>query len=87
LETSRAQELSRAAGTGKPTGGSGASGEDQVQISSLSAALAAEGSQRAAHVQNLAAIFQAGKYQPDPVNVSHALVNHALQAGTAEGGE
>jgi hypothetical protein len=86
-ETSRAQELTRAAGAGKPTGGTGVTGEDQVQISSLSEALNAQATQRAAHIQNLAAVYQSGNYQVNSVDVSRALVNHALAAGTTEGSQ
>jgi len=84
-ETSRAQDVSRAATGGSPSSGSTAGGEDQVQISSLSSALAAQGSQRAAHVQQLAALYQSGRYQVNSMDVSKAMVNNALKAGGAEG--
>ena len=86
-ETSRAQELSRTTGTSKSVEGSSASGEDQVQISSLSETLAAQSSQRAARVQDLAGVFQSGRYQVNSVDVSKAIVNQALQAGSAEKGQ
>jgi anti-sigma28 factor (negative regulator of flagellin synthesis) len=83
-ETSRAEQLSRATGTGKSAAGQGASGEDQVQISSLSEAVATAQSQRAASVQRLAAVYQSGGYQVDSTSVSRALVDHALAAGGME---
>ena len=83
-ETSRAQELSRTSTTGGTSSGSTADGEDQVRISSLSEALSAQGSQRAARVQDLAAVYQSGRYQVNSMDVSHAIVNNALQAGSTE---
>jgi hypothetical protein len=83
-ETSRAQEATRASGSGKSAGGSGAVGEDQVQISSLSEAITAQSSQRAAFVQNLAAVYQSGRYQASPAAVGQALVDQALSAGSME---
>jgi anti-sigma28 factor (negative regulator of flagellin synthesis) len=82
-ETSRAQELSRTT-TGRTSSWSPAGGEDQVQISSLSEALSAQGSQRTARVQDLAAVYQSGRYQVNSMDVSHAIVNNALQAGSTE---
>ena len=83
-ETSRAQELSRTSTTGGTSSGSTADGEDKVRISSLSEALSAQGSQRAARVQDLAAVYQSGRYQVNSMDVSHAIVNNALQAGSTE---
>jgi anti-sigma28 factor (negative regulator of flagellin synthesis) len=83
-----AQDISRVSTGGhKPASGSGASGEDQVQISSISSTLSAQGSDRAARVQQLAAAYQSGNYQVNSVDVSKAMVNHALQSGSVEGGE
>ena len=84
-ETSRAQDVSGAATSARPSSGSTAGGEDQVQISSLSSALSAHGSQHAAHVQQLAATYQSGRYQVNSADVSKAIVNNALKAGSAEG--
>jgi anti-sigma28 factor (negative regulator of flagellin synthesis) len=83
--TGRTQDVSRAATT-TPSHSSGsiAGGEDQVQISSLSSSLTAQGSQRAAHVQALAALYQSGRYEVNSTEVSKALVNNALKAGGAE---
>jgi anti-sigma28 factor (negative regulator of flagellin synthesis) len=83
-ETSRDQELSRTSTTDGTSSGSTADGEDQVRISSLSEALSAQGSQRAARVQDLAAVYQSGRYQVNSMDVSHAIVNNALQAGSTE---
>jgi anti-sigma28 factor (negative regulator of flagellin synthesis) len=85
-ETSRAQDVSRAASLSPgSTSASSSSGEDQVQISSLSSALSAQGSQREAHVAQLAAAYQSGRYEVNAMDVSKALVNQALKAGGAEG--
>jgi anti-sigma28 factor (negative regulator of flagellin synthesis) len=83
-ETSRVQDVSRATTSGSHSSGS-TGGEDQVQISALSSALSAQGSQRAAHVQQLAAAYQSGRYEVNSTDVSRALVNNALKAGPAEG--
>ena len=80
-ETSRAQELSRTGSSSKTSGGAAAVGEDQVSISSLSEALTAQGSQRAARVQELAGAYQKGGYQANSMDVSRAILNNALQAG------
>ena len=85
-EASRAQEVSRAGDAGKPSTKSTTSGEDQVSISSLSESLAAQGSQHAARVQHLKALYQSGKYAVNAAEVSHAIVNHALKAGQTESG-
>jgi anti-sigma28 factor (negative regulator of flagellin synthesis) len=80
--------VSRATTSGPSSGsasGSTSSGEDQVQISSLSSALSAQGSQRAADVAQLAAAYQSGRYEVNSMDVSKAMVNNALKAGAAEG--
>jgi anti-sigma28 factor (negative regulator of flagellin synthesis) len=84
-EAARAQELSHTTTGGKPASGAAAGAEDQVQISSLSSTLTAQGSERAARVAQLAAAYQSGQYQVNSVEVSRAMVNHALQAGSVEG--
>jgi anti-sigma28 factor (negative regulator of flagellin synthesis) len=83
-ETSRAQDLSKASQSSKTSSGSAAGGEDQVQISSLSEALSAQGSQRTDRVQSLAAVYQNGGYQVNSMDVSRAIVNNALQMSGAE---
>jgi anti-sigma28 factor (negative regulator of flagellin synthesis) len=82
--TGRTQELSSPAPAAKPSSGTGAGGEDTVQISSLSTAVSSQGSDRAARVQALAAAYQSGQYEVNAMHVSRALVNHALQPGSAE---
>lgn len=86
-ETSRAQELSRTTTGGAPSSGSAAGGEDQVQISSVSSSLSAQGSERAGRVQELAGAYQSGQYHVNSLDVSKALVDHALKAGGVEGEE
>jgi anti-sigma28 factor (negative regulator of flagellin synthesis) len=84
--TGRAQELSRATtGGGHPASGSGGVGEDQVSISAISSSISSQGSDRAARVQQLAAAYQGGHYQVNATEVSRAMVNHALQAGSVDG--
>jgi anti-sigma28 factor (negative regulator of flagellin synthesis) len=84
-EATRTQDLSRATTGGKPTSGASSSGEDQVQISSLSSALTADGSQHAARVQQLSAVFQSGRYEVNSMDVSRAIVNQALTSPGMEG--
>jgi len=84
-EASRTQDLSRATTGSKPTSGASSSGEDQVQISALSSTLAADGSQHAARVQELSAVFQSGRYEVNSMEVSRAIVNQALTSPGMEG--
>jgi len=84
-EATRTQDLSRATTGGKPTSGASSSGEDQVQISSLSSTLTADGSQHAARVQQLSAVFQSGRYEVNSMDVSRAIVNQALTSPGTEG--
>jgi anti-sigma28 factor (negative regulator of flagellin synthesis) len=84
-EATRTQDVSRATTGGKPTFGAGSSGEDQVQISSLSSTLSADGTQHAARVQELSAIFQSGRYEVNSMDVSRAIVNRALTSPGMEG--
>ena len=86
-EAARTQELGHATSGSKAITPAGSGAEDQVQISSVSSALTAQGSERAAQVQALAAVYQSGHYQVNSMDVSRAIVNHALQAGGVEGGE
>jgi anti-sigma28 factor (negative regulator of flagellin synthesis) len=84
-EATRTQDLSRATTGGKPSSGAASSGEDQVQISSLSSTLTADGSQHAARVQELSAVYQSGGYNVNSMDVSRAIVNHALTSAGMEG--
>ena len=82
-EVSRAQDVSRSTpGSQKPA--SGGSGEDSVEISSVSSTLSAQSSDRAARVAQLAAAYQGGNYQVNSMDVSKALVNNALQSGKVD---
>ncbi|HUB77895.1 MAG TPA: flagellar biosynthesis anti-sigma factor FlgM [Bryobacteraceae bacterium] len=84
-EAARTQELSHATPAGKPASGAAAGAEDQVQISSLSSTITSQASDRAARVAQLASVYQTGQYQVNSVEVSRAMVNHALQSGSVEG--
>jgi hypothetical protein len=57
-------------------------GSDHVELShalgAISRALKAEGSGRAAHVQELAIAFQSGRYRPDAAATSRSMVAEAL---------
>ncbi|HUI55990.1 MAG TPA: flagellar biosynthesis anti-sigma factor FlgM [Bryobacteraceae bacterium] len=91
-EAHRAEELSRANAPSKqPSVGQIGSGEDQIQISSLSEHIAAQGSvqsaQQADKVRHLAAVYQSGQYHVDSRKVSSALVANALQNARTESGE
>src|SRR5579872_3301339 len=84
-ETSRAQDVARTIGGNRPNQGSGASGEDQVHISSLSESLSTQSVHHSNHVQSLKALYQAGRYHVDAASVSHAVVNNAIQSGATGG--
>lgn len=63
-------------------------GADQVDISSLSASLAASNaalaSQRAGRVSQLAALYARGQYHVDSMQLSRALISKAVGAGLVE---
>jgi anti-sigma28 factor (negative regulator of flagellin synthesis) len=82
---SRTQEVSTPHSGHRTSSSHSSGGDDQVQISSLSSSLAAHGSERASRVAQLAAAYQSGKYEVNSMDVSKAMVNHALQAGSTEG--
>jgi len=91
-EAHRAEELSRVHSPSKqPSVGQAGSGEDQIQISSLSEAIAAQGKVQSAHqadrVRHLAAVYQSGQYHVDSRKVSSALVANALHNERIENGE
>jgi anti-sigma28 factor (negative regulator of flagellin synthesis) len=88
-EASRNEELSRAGGAGKPSvAASSGGGGDQVQISSLSASIAAGSSQQDAaqfhRVQQIAAQHQNGTYHVDSLQLSRALVSDAIRNGAVD---
>ena len=70
-------------GFGANTGG------DQVEISSLSANIAATAAtladQQAARVNHLAAVYARGEYQADSMQVSRALIGGAVAGASPEG--
>lgn len=80
-EASRAQDVSRPTSSGKAAEGIASLGGDHVEISSLSASVASQSSQRSARVQELAAMYQSGRYEVNSMDVSRAIVNNALSAG------
>ena len=69
------------------SGTSGGAGSDRVELSStlghLAQALAADGSNRAARVQALAAQYQSGRYQADSMATGRGMIAEAL-AGAAQ---
>jgi anti-sigma28 factor (negative regulator of flagellin synthesis) len=86
-ETGRAQETQRAekgAGTGSSAKSASAFG-DRVELSStlgrLSQAISADGQERAARVQALAAQYQAGNYNTDSMATARGMVAEALATG------
>ena len=88
-EASRNEELSRTSTAGKqPVGGSSGEGGDHVQISSLSASIAAASSQQdgtqSHRVGQIAAQYQNGTYHVDSLQLSRALVSNAIRSGGVE---
>ena len=69
--------------------GAGIGGADQVDISSLSGAVAssvaAMASQQANRVSQLAALYASGKYHVDAVQLSRSLISEAISAGALGG--
>ena len=81
-EAGRAQETQRLeSGSGSRTAAA-KSGGDRVELSSTSAsvsrALTAHRSDRAAKVQELAAEYQSGRYKPDVAATSRGMISEAL---------
>ncbi len=68
----------------------GGSGEDRVELSSLSESIASAGrigdAQQAGRVRQLASLYATGRYQVDSLDVSKAIVAEALGTGTAGNG-
>jgi len=91
-ETGRAQELQKTSrsqsGPSTQPGGSGAG--DRVEFSGalgrLSKVLAAADQDRAGKVQALKAQYQSGKYRPDSLATSRAMISDALQTGSSQAG-
>jgi len=88
-EAARTQETQRteSAGSAGKSGASGSSGSDRVEFSSslgnLSRIVASEGADRAARVQQLAALYQSGNYRPNSAATSRAMVGEALASAGA----
>jgi anti-sigma28 factor (negative regulator of flagellin synthesis) len=85
-ESGRSQETHKAdRGATTTSSQAGSASEDTVALSgglaSLSRVLASHGAQRAGRVQQLAAQFQAGSYQPDSLAISQGMVAEALSGG------
>jgi anti-sigma28 factor (negative regulator of flagellin synthesis) len=82
-QTSRTQETSLAGQSERKSGLKAlASGQDSIQISSLSEQISAINQQQDVEASNrvaaLAALYAHGNYQVDARNLSRALVSHAL---------
>ena len=84
-ETERTPETKKTGreSTGR-TGSAGSADGDRIELSStlgrLSQAIAANGVQRADRVQALTADYQNGRFHPDPVATSRAMITEALGA-------
>jgi hypothetical protein len=85
----QANEAASVAGTGTGGGISRSKVEqrgDRVELSaglgSLSRALSAYGEDRAGRVQELAAQYRAGSYQPDAVRTGRAMLAEAVSAAS-----
>jgi hypothetical protein len=70
------QRLERESGSGAPARSS--AGSDHVELSTLTRALNASAAARSQLIGSLSADYQAGRYNPDPAQVSHAMVSEAL---------
>jgi hypothetical protein len=71
---------------GKGVGGADRS-SDRVELSNLSASLRAEDAEspeRAALIEKLSADYDAGRYNPDPIEVSKKIVADALHDPTKD---
>jgi|SRR5581483_10278114 len=81
----RAQESQRVERGREARGAGHGSGGDRVELSStlatLARALDANGADRTARVQELAAQYRSGRYRPDAAAMSRAMVGEALASG------
>jgi anti-sigma28 factor (negative regulator of flagellin synthesis) len=91
-ETGRAQESQKLDrnGPAKSSSPGTVSGGDRVELSGalgrLSKSISSFHQNRANRVEALTARYQSGKYQPDSLATSHAMVSESLSAGPAEAG-
>ena len=84
-ETGRAAESQPSGRGGRAgTAASGGSGADQVELSGLSRALHASASSLNSRVEQLAAQYQAGQYQPDAAAISRSMVGEALGSSSSD---
>jgi anti-sigma28 factor (negative regulator of flagellin synthesis) len=85
-ETGRAQgsqAVEKESQSRGPAGRKG-SGADQVEFSSLSRTISSDASSRNARVQQLAAQYQAGQYQVDPMRVGQAMLSESIAASASK---
>jgi hypothetical protein len=85
-ETGRAQETQKIErGTQSQASRMGGAGSDRVELSGalgrLSQTLSSFQQDRASRVQALAAEYQSGRYRPDSMATSGAMVSEAVAAG------
>jgi flagellar biosynthesis anti-sigma factor FlgM len=79
-------------GAGKREGSQGTNraGSDRAEVSGragkISQTLNQDAADRAAKVDRLRLEVAAGRYNPDPADISHAIVNEAVASATAAGG-
>ena len=80
VETGRAHGSQSIGQDGRPISSttSGGSGTDQVELSSLSRTLHASAASRSARIDQLAAQYQGGQYQPDAAETSRSMVSEAI---------
>ena len=88
--TQATEPAGRQAGAGSVKGGAG-TGADHVNLSSLAEQLQTldtASPAREAHLNRLAALYEAGAYQPDAEAISDAIIDDSLgQAGLKSGQE
>ncbi len=81
-QTQETERSGQSGGTNQP--GGVAAGADRVELSStlgsLSRALSSYSSDRAGRVQQLAAQYLSGSYQPDAAAISRGIIQEALGA-------
>src|SRR5579862_4352784 len=86
-ESSRAQETQRTAQGSAHQTGKAAGPADSVEFSGalgrLSRTIAADGANRQARVQALAAQYQSGQYHVDSLQTSRAIISDAMSTGVA----
>ena len=81
--TGRTDQISRSDGSGsKAIAARGRAGEDQVDVSSLTAGVtaanSAEAASRATRVQQLSLLVASGRYTADTASVSRSIVSSAI---------